>query len=82
MTPRSSIILKNADDGAGVIDLDYRDNLKVVIMNQSTDTQLQIELADWIAQFIMTGFETPKLVEVVEVDAIDRGFGGFCSTGQ
>ena len=50
-------------------------------MNQSTVTQLQIELVDQIAQFKMTRFETPKLVEVVEVDAIDRGFGGVCSTG-
>ena len=66
--------LKNADFGTGVIELEYKGNLKVVIMNQSTVTHLHIECWDRITQFIMTKFETHELVEVVEVDANDREF--------
>ena len=52
-------------------------------MNYSVDTHLHIKPGDWIAQFKMTRFETPELVEVVvDVKATDRGHGGFGSTGQ
>ena len=33
--PRSSMAMKNADVGADVIDIDYRGNIKVVILNHS-----------------------------------------------
>ena len=77
---RSSLAIKNTDFRAGVIDLDYRGNLKVVITNHSVDTHLHIEPRDLIAQFIMTRFETPELEEVVDVDATERGQEGFGST--
>ena len=82
VAPRSSLTIKNTDVGAGVIDLDYRGNLKVLIVNHNVDTHLHIEPGDRIAQFIMTKFKTPKLVEVVDVDAIEQGHGGFGSTGH
>ena len=65
---RSSLVIKNTDVGAGVIELDYRGNLKVVIMNRSVDAHLHTEPGDLITQFIMTRFKTPELEEVnVEV---------------
>ena len=57
--------LKNTDIGAGVVDLDYRGNVKVVIMNHSTDNHLHIEPGGRIAQFILTRLETPEVVEVI-----------------
>ena len=63
---RSSMALKNTDIGAGVVDLDYRGNVKVVIMNHSTDNHLHIEPGDWIAQFILMRFETPEFEEVID----------------
>ena len=80
--PRPSLAIKNTDVRAGVIDLDYRGNSKVVIMNHNDDTLLHIEPGDRIAQFIMTRFKTPKLKEVVDVDATERGHEGFGSTGH
>ena len=78
----SSLAIKNTDVGTGIIDLDFRGNLKVVILNHSVDTHLHIEPEDRIAQFIMTRFETPKLEEVVDVDATEKVHGGFGSTGH
>ena len=72
--------IKNTDVGAGVIDLDYRGNLKVVITNHSVDTHLHIERGDQIAQFLMTRFETPELEEIVDDDATEQGHGEFGST--
>lgn len=43
---------------------------------------LRIELGDRIAQFIMTRYETLELLEVIEVDATQRGSGGFGSNGK
>ena len=60
--------LKNTDIGAGVVDLDYRGNVKVVIMNHSTDNHLHSEPWNRIALFILTTFKTPEVVEVVDVD--------------
>lgn len=82
VAPHSSLAIKNTDARAGVIDLDYRGNLKVVIMNHSVDTHLHIKPGDPITQFIMTRFKTPELEEVVVVDSTERGQGSFGSTGH
>ena len=82
VAPCSSLAIKNTDVGAGVIDLDYRGNLKVVIMNHSVDTHLHMDPGDRIAQFIMTRFQTTELEEVVDVDATERGQSYFGSTGH
>ena len=79
---RSSMALKNTDIRAGVIDLDYRGNVKVVIMSHSTDFNFNIEVGDKISQFILTRFESADVVEVSELDSTDRGSGGFGSNGQ
>ena len=82
VAPRSSMALKNTNVGAGVIDIDYRGNVKVVIMNHSTNSHLNIEQGDRIAQFILTKYETPDVIEVLEIDSTERGSDGFGSTGQ
>ena len=54
VAPRSSMALKNTNVGVGVINLDYTGNVKVVVMNHSTDFELNIEVGDKITQFILT----------------------------
>ena len=82
VAPRSSMALKNTNVGTGFINLDYRGNVKVVIMNHNTVFELNIEVGDKIAQFILTRFESPDVVEVRELDSTARGSGGFGITGQ
>ena len=80
--PCSSMALKNSNIGGSVIDSDYWGNLKVVIMNHSTDLELSIEVGDRIAQFILTRFEAPNVIGVSELDSTARGSGSLGSTGH
>lgn len=41
---------------------------------------LNINLGDRIAQFILTRYETPDVEEVDKLDSTSRGFNGFSST--
>ena len=50
---RSSLACKNTSVGAGVIDVEYRGNVKVLMLNHSQEN-FNIELGDRIAQFILT----------------------------
>lgn len=65
----------------GVIDSDYRGELRVVLLNHGNQPQT-IEPGERIAQFIITPVLTPEYVEVEELSDTDRGIGGFGSTGK
>ena len=79
---RSTSAIKNMDVGAGVVDIDYRGNLKIVIMNHSMQNHLHIEPGDKIGQFILTRFDTPKIEEVFHIEPIERDKKGFGSSGN
>ena len=79
---RSSLALKNTNVGPGVTDINYWGNLQVLIINHSTKEHLHIELGDKIAQFILTKFDAPKIVEVFLLDATTRGDKDFGSSGK
>ena len=66
--------------GAGVIDSDYRGELKVVLHNFG-NADFEVKVGDRIAQLIIEVIATPKVVEVDELPSSDRGAGGFGSTG-
>ena len=51
--PCSSLACKNTGVGAGVIDVDCRGNVKVLMLNHSQEN-FNIELGDRILQFILT----------------------------
>ena len=68
--------------GAGVIDIDYRGSMKIIIMNHSTQNHLHIEPGDKIGQFVLTRFETSKIVEVFQFESTERGGKGFRSSGK
>lgn len=65
----------------GVVDSDYRGEVKVVLLNHSNEAQT-IEHGERIAQFVITPVLTPAYQEVPELDVTDRGTGGFGSTGK
>lgn len=65
----------------GVIDSDYRGEIRVVLLNHSKQEQ-KVEHGERIAQFLITPVLTPAYMEVQELSDTDRGTGGFGSTGK
>ena len=65
----------------GVIDSDYRGEIKVVLFNHSKQVQT-VEHGERIAQFLITPILTPGYVEADALDDTARGSGGFGSTGK
>lgn len=65
----------------GVIDSDYRGEIKVVLLNHSQQPQV-VEPGERIAQFVITPVLTPEYVLVDELSDTVRGIGGFGSTGK
>jgi dUTP pyrophosphatase len=63
----------------GVIDADYRGNLKVLLKNISEDPYA-IEAGDRIAQLVVQRVELPTFRDAW--NDTQRGTGGFGSTGQ
>lgn len=82
IAPRSGLAAKHSIDvGAGVIDSDYRGEIKVLLFNLS-DTDFEIKPQDRIAQLIIEKYTRTEIVEVDgELDETVRGHGGFGSTG-
>ena len=84
IAPRSGLTVKNSIDvGAGVIDFDYRGEIKVVLMNNGTEDFIVTKNMK-IAQMIPTMTISPnnaKITEVHEQSETQRGAGGFGSTG-
>ena len=64
----------------GVVDSDYRGEIKVVLLNHGTEPQT-VTHGERIAQFVITPVLTPAYEEVAELSDSQRGTGGFGSTG-
>ena len=65
----------------GVIDSDYRGEIRVVLLNHGKVPQV-VENGERVAQFLITPVLTPPYVEVEDLSQSDRGAGGFGSTGR
>lgn len=65
----------------GVIDSDYRGEIRVVLYNHGSVPQT-IENGERIAQFIITPVLTPSYTWAEELSQTDRASGGFGSTGK
>ncbi len=65
----------------GVIDSDYRGEIRVVLLNHSNQVQT-VSPGERIAQLIITPVLTPDYEEVEELTDTVRGEGGFGSTGK
>ncbi len=81
IAPRSGLAYKNGIDVlAGVIDIDYRGDVGVILLNTS-DNIFTVEVGDKIAQLIVSACAYPVSVVVSELPETGRGPGGFGSTG-
>lgn len=81
IAPRSGLAWKkHIDVGAGVIDADYRGNVGVVLFNHAKE-DLVVNRGDRVAQLVLEKISMAPVMEVDDLDATERGAGGFGSTG-
>ena len=81
--PRSGLALKHGisvPNTPGTIDSDYRGELKVILINLGQEP-FAIQRGDRIAQLVLAPVVQAAWDEVAELDATERGAGGFGSTG-
>ena len=81
--PRSGLALKRGVtvlNTPGTIDEGYRGEIGVVLANFG-DEDFRVETGDRIAQMVIAPVTRAEISETDELDATDRGEGGFGSTG-
>jgi dUTP pyrophosphatase len=81
--PRSGLAFKHGitvPNTPGTIDSDYRGELKVLLINHGTE-DFDIARGDRVAQLVLAPVVQAAWEEVAELDATERGSGGFGSTG-
>jgi dUTP pyrophosphatase len=82
--PRSGMALKQGItclNSPGTIDADYRGEIKVLLINLSTETQM-ITPGERIAQLVFAPVLQVNLIAVNELEETLRGAGGFGHTGK
>jgi len=80
--PRSGLAVRHGIDTlAGVIDSDYRGEVRVVLVNHG-DEPFLVAKGDRIAQLLVQRVERATFVAVPSVEETERGGGGFGSTGR
>ena len=81
VAPRSGLATqKGLDVLAGVIDCDYRGEVRCLLYN-SGDEAIHLPAPSKICQLIIEKIITPSAVWTDEISNTDRGSGGFGSTG-
>ena len=65
----------------GVVDCDYRGEVKVALHNHSETVQ-SVSPSERIAQLVITPYITAQFTEADELSETVRGSGGFGSTGS
>lgn len=81
VAPRSGLAVKQGLDVlAGVIDADYRGELRCALYNTG-DEPIELPAQSKICQLIIEKIITPTPVWADEISETDRGEGGFGSTG-
>ena len=81
--PRSGLAVKHGVtvlNSPGTIDADYRGEIKVVLINHGKENFI-INDGDRICQMVIQRVEQVSWNEVHELDATDRGEGGFGHSG-
>ena len=68
-------------NGVGVIDSDYRGEIRVGLTNLS-DTPYTVNPGDRIAQLMVIPAPQVSVLELAELPSTERGDGGFGSTGK
>ena len=82
--PRSGLAAKHGIsivNAPGLIDSNYRGELKVILLNTDPDNSFTIEIGDRIAQLIVMPVPTINFEQVEELTESQRGESGFGSSG-
>lgn len=79
--PRSGLAGHGLDTSAGVIDADYRGEVKVLLVN-GTPHKKVVHTGDRIAQLLIIPVARPEMVETEALPETERGANGFGSTGR
>jgi dUTP pyrophosphatase len=82
--PRSGLAIKHGivlPNSPGTIDEDYRGEVQVIVLNASEEYFL-ITRGMRIAQAVLAPVSRARWEEVEDLDATERGAGGFGSTGH
>lgn len=80
---RSGLAIKHGlalSNGVGVIDSDYRGEIKVGLINQG-DAEFTVEPGERVAQMVIMPVLQPQIELVQTLSETERGAGGFGSTG-
>ncbi len=83
--PRSGLALRHGItclNTPGVVDSGYRGELRVLLVNTDPDTDYEVQRGDRIAQLVVQRVERACFEPVEDLDASDRGSGGFGHTGR
>ena len=81
--PRSGLALKHGIsvlNSPGTVDADYRGEVGVLLVNFS-DRDFVVNDGERIAQMVIARHEQADWVETAELDATERGEGGYGHTG-
>jgi dUTP pyrophosphatase len=81
--PRSGLAYKHGIsivNSPGTIDADYRGEIKVLLVNLSTEN-FEINTGDRIAQMVVARHEQVQWLEVDTLNETTRGVGGYGHTG-
>lgn len=82
--PRSGLAIKHGItvlNSPGTIDADYRGEVCIILINLGTEV-FEINNGDRIAQMVVSKFEHSSWMSVEELNATERGAGGFGHTGK
>lgn len=83
--PRSGLAFKHGVtvlNTPGLIDSDYRGELKVLLVNTDPSSAFEVTRGERIAQLVIQAVEHVEFVEVDSLDETERGEGGFGHTGR
>lgn len=82
--PRSGLAARHGVtvlNSPGTIDADYRGEVMVILINLGQET-FRIARGERIAQMVVAPLVQPAFVREEDLDATERGHGGFGSTGR
>lgn len=83
--PRSGLAARHGitlTNSPGLIDAGYRGELRVLMLNTDRSEPYSVEAGERIAQLVIVAFSELAPVAVADLDASERGEGGFGSSGR
>lgn len=80
LTSKSGLMRHNGLTCRGTIDSGYTGTIQAIVFNHS-DVHVEIHKGEKVTQLVILPIITPDPVPVDELEATERGDGGFGSTG-